>query len=214
LVVKINLLKIANISLKLVIILLLFSMYCFIVATAMFMLTTVDLFTELKLLNDDINYNILTVYFPIFGKLFEVLFPISFILYLICIVYLFNKNGNDLYRYLLPLKIALIPFWIIAVILMVPMMFGGAFAGWFLVPFFGMFILPVFFIMMFYLVFVFTSVSNILFLLNLYKNKMINKYILLLNMIMQFCYFWDMVSAIYLKIRYREIIINGDKKAY
>jgi hypothetical protein len=175
------------------------------------MITQVDLFTELNLLNDDTNYTILTVYFPIFGKLFEVSFSISVILYLICIVYLFNKNGNDLYRYLLPLKIALIPFWIIAVILMVPMMIGGAFVSFFLMPVFGMFILPTFFIMMFYLVFVFTSVSNILFLMNLSKKKMINKYILILNIIMQLCYFWDIVSTIYLKIRYRGIIINEAK---
>ena len=207
--VKINLLKIANVLLKPVIILLVFSMYCFIVATAMFLITTVDLFTEqLNLLNDDMNYKILTVYFPIFGKIFEVSFSISVILYLICIVYLFIKNGNYLYRYLLPLKLALILFWIFAVILMVPMILGGAFVSSFLMPVFGMFILPAFFIMMFYLVFVFTSVSNILFLLNIYKNKMINKYIFLLNMIMQFCFFWDMVSAIYLKIRYREIMVK------
>jgi hypothetical protein len=175
----------------------------------MFLITQVDLFTELNLLNDDTNYIILTVYFPIFGKIFEVSFSISVILYLICIVYLFIKNGNYLYRYLLPLKLALIPFWIIAVILMVPMILGGAFVSFFLMPVFGMFILPTFFIMMFYLVFVFTSVSNILFLLNIYKNKMINKYLFLLNMIMQFCYFGDMVSAIYLKIRYKEIAVNG-----
>jgi len=206
--VKINLLKTVDFLLKPVIVLLVFSMYCFIVATAMFLITTVDLFTELNLLNDDTNYKILTVYFPIFGKIFEVSFSISVILYLICIVYLFIKNGNYLYRYLFTLKLALIPFWIAAVILMVPMIIGGAFVSFFLMPVFGMFILPAFFLMMFYLVFVFTSVSNILFLLNLYKNKMMNKYIFLLNMIMQFCYFLDMVSAIYLKIRYKELMVK------
>ena len=210
--IKFNLLKIVKIAIKPVIALLVFSMYCFIVALAMFLLTTADLFSEeLRILDSGVSIIIYEVYLPILGKLFETLFPISQILYLLGVVYLFIKDGAYLYRYLSPLKIALIPFWILTAICMIPLFLLGAFAGSFLVPFFGMFILPVFFIVCFYVVFIITSISNILFLEYLRKNKRINTFMFVLNLIMQCCYFWDMASMIYLKTKYKGITVNQDK---
>ena len=207
--VKINLLKIINFLLKPVIILLVFLMYCFIVAlTIMLLLITAGFSGRLNISDNDMIINIMEIYFPFFERLFEVLFSISFILYLIFVLYLFIKNGDYLYRYLTSLKIALIPFWIIATILMIPITLGGAFVGFFVVPVLGTFLLPMSFIIGFYSAFVLTSVSNILFLINLIKKKMIGKLIFALNLAMQLCLFLDIVSSIYLKTKYREIITD------
>ena len=211
---RFDLLKIIDFLLKPVIILLIISIYCLPVALILFFTIPMSMFDKLNI-PDDVMLNIMENYFPFLGKLFQILFPISCILYLIFILYLFIKNGNYLYKYLLQLKIALIPFWIIVTILMIPIILGASFVGWFVVPVFGMFMLPAQFIFAFIFIFhtvlIFTSVSNILFLINLVRKNMINKFIFVLNLLMNLCVSLDIISIIYLKIRYKGIIDNEDK---
>lgn len=211
---KFNLLKIVDFLLKPTIILLVFSMYCFVVELFLALLIPISFFIKLNI-PDDVIISIADTYFPLFGKIFEILFPIFLILYLIFVLYLFIKNGNYLYKYLLSLKIALIPFWIIAAILMIPIILGSAFPSYFIMPVFGIFLLPLFliggFFTVFSIVFIFTSFLNILFLINLLRKNMINKILFIINLVMHLCPFLDIVSIIYLKIRYEGIINNEDK---
>jgi hypothetical protein len=117
---------------------------------------------------------------------------------------MFIKNGNLLYGYISKLKLALIPYWIFNIFVNLPFMIIWTLISFIAVPVIGLFIIPSW-IFSNYLLLLFTSLGSILFLVHLKKNRLIKMPSFIINIVMQLCFVLDIVSAIYLKIKYKEI---------
>jgi hypothetical protein len=133
--------------------------------------------------------------------------PALAIAHFVLTILIFEKNGNDLFEFTFKLKLALIPFWIINFIIQIPLSLYGTLGGFFNVI--GLLTIPIMIITN-YAFLLLTSFGSILFLLYLKKNKTITMGFFILHFIMQICFFWDVVSIIYMKYKKIENI-NKEK---
>jgi hypothetical protein len=56
-----------------------------------------------------------------------------------------------------------------------------------------------------YIVLLYTSLSSILFLIHIKKNKLINLPMFILHFLLQICFCWDIISTIILVIKYSKV---------
>jgi hypothetical protein len=134
---------------------------------------------------------------------------IIFVGNIICVIILFKKNPDNLFKYVVGLKLGLIPYWGINLFNFILITFLGI-VGSVFVPLAFIF-LPGFWIFKTYITLLCTSFPSILFLIHLKKNNLISLPMFVLHLLLQICFFGDIISTIILLIRYK-IIMDYNKK--
>jgi hypothetical protein len=146
-------------------------------------------------------YEIMSTITMIYLKSFFIIFFV-FIGYF-CVLYFHNKDM--LFEYMKTLKFCLIPYWIICFFIQLPLSIFLTIMGFIFMPLLGS---TLSLILISYFILLFTSVPSILYLIYLKKNNLIKDQAFIINLILQFCFLFDLVSTIYL------IKIHDTKKIY
>jgi hypothetical protein len=131
----------------------------------------------------------------IFGK-DDYIYYFILIVNAICVIILFIMKTDILFKYMLVIKFGLIPYWVITFLY-------KSILG--IMTLFGILAFPIM-ILNSYIFLLFTSLSSILFLIHLLRNKLIKLPAFLLHFILQITFCWDIVSTIILVIKYKKII--------
>ena len=139
-----------------------------------------------------------------FHIIFLILFTIWFLIFIIlsikninnCKNYLKNNEKKLLKTLSENIKLKSIPFWIINFIILLFFSIGALFGtrGFFII------FLPIPIIFT-YLILLGTSIFSISYIRLLYKNNEIKKYQMIIHIILQLCFIWDIIDIIYLKIK-------------